>query len=36
VAKTRQLLQGQPAQQKLSADACEKLRALGYLPSGCS
>jgi arylsulfatase A-like enzyme len=34
-ASTRGLLQGQPTQAKLSADACEKLRALGYLPAGC-
>ncbi len=35
LAKTRQLLDGQPGQGKLSADACEKLKALGYVQSGC-
>jgi arylsulfatase A-like enzyme len=33
--KTRRLLEGQPGEEKLSAVACEKLRAMGYLPSGC-
>jgi arylsulfatase A-like enzyme len=32
---TRRLLEGQSGEEKLSAEACEKLRAIGYLPSGC-
>ncbi len=35
-ARLRGALSGIPAQQKLSPEACERLKALGYLPSGCS
>ena len=34
--RTRRLLEGQPGEDKLSAEACEKLKALGYLQQGCS
>jgi len=35
-ARLRVALSGIPAQQKLSPEACERLKALGYVPSGCS
>ncbi len=33
--RTRRLAAGQSGEEKLSADACEKLRAIGYFPPGC-
>jgi arylsulfatase len=34
--RTRLLLGGQPVEDKLSPEACEKLKALGYAQQGCS
>ncbi len=34
--KTRRLLEGEAGEPKPSADACEKLKALGYAQQGCS
>jgi choline-sulfatase len=34
--KTRSLIQGAPGEQKPTSEACEKLRALGYVLAGCS
>ncbi len=34
-AQTRPLARGQAGEEKLSAEACEQLRALGYVASGC-
>jgi arylsulfatase A-like enzyme len=34
--KMRALLAGEPAKEKLSPQACEQMRALGYIPDGCS
>jgi choline-sulfatase len=33
--KTRRLVEGQSGAQKMSVDACEKLKALGYVQQGC-
>ena len=34
-ARTRGLLEGKPGPPPMSPEACEKLRALGYVPEGC-
>jgi len=36
VAKTRRLLEGQRGEERLSPEACEKLKAMGYVQQGCS
>ena len=36
LVKTRRLLEGRPGNEALSAEACEKLKALGYVVPGCS
>jgi arylsulfatase len=36
LAKTRRLLEGRPAEERLSPEACEKLKAMGYVQQGCS
>jgi arylsulfatase A-like enzyme len=36
IVKTRRLLEGHPGEQRLSAEACEKLKAMGYVQQGCS
>jgi arylsulfatase A-like enzyme len=33
--KTRLALAGQSGEEKLTVEACDKLRAMGYFPSGC-
>ena len=35
-ARTRPLLEGRPEGPRLTAEACERLRALGYVDPGCS
>jgi len=34
--RTRRLLEGQSGEERLSAEACEKLKAMGYVQQGCS
>jgi hypothetical protein len=34
--RTRRLLEGQSGAERLSAEACEKLKAMGYVQQGCS
>jgi arylsulfatase A-like enzyme len=34
-ARTRRLLEGRSGEQRLSAEACEKLKAMGYIQQGC-
>ena len=36
LVRTRRLLEGRSGDERLSAEACEKLKAIGYLPPGCS
>jgi arylsulfatase A-like enzyme len=36
MVKTRRLLEGQSGEEALSAEACEKLKAMGYVQQGCS
>jgi arylsulfatase A-like enzyme len=36
MARTRLLLEGQPGAEKLSPEACERLKAMGYVQQGCS
>ena len=36
LVKTRRLLEGRPEGERLSAEACERLKALGYIVPGCS
>jgi arylsulfatase A-like enzyme len=36
LVKTRRLLEGRPEGEPLSAEACERLKALGYVVPGCS
>ncbi|HSD65338.1 MAG TPA: sulfatase [Vicinamibacteria bacterium] len=36
LAKTRRLLEGRPGEERLSPEACEKLKAMGYVQQGCS
>jgi hypothetical protein len=33
---TRRLVEGQSGEERLSAEACEKLKAMGYVQQGCS
>ena len=35
LVRTRRLLEGRPGDERLSAEACEKLRAMGYVQQGC-
>jgi len=35
LARTRRLLEGRPGEARLSAEACEKLKAMGYIQEGC-
>jgi arylsulfatase A-like enzyme len=35
-AKTRRLLEGRSGEERLSPEACEKLRAMGYIQQACS
>jgi arylsulfatase A-like enzyme len=35
LARTRRLLEGRSGEVRLSAEACERLRALGYVVAGC-
>ncbi len=35
-ARTRLLLEGRSGEERLSVDACEKLKAMGYVQQGCS
>jgi arylsulfatase A-like enzyme len=35
MTKTRRLLEGRSGEQRLSAEACEKLKAMGYVQRGC-
>jgi arylsulfatase len=35
-AKTRGLVEGRPGEPRLGIDACEKLKAMGYVQEGCS
>jgi arylsulfatase A-like enzyme len=35
LARTRRLLEGRSGEQRLSAEACEKLKAMGYVQQGC-
>jgi arylsulfatase A-like enzyme len=36
MARTRRLLEGQSGQERLSPEACERLKAMGYVQQGCS
>ena len=36
LVKTRRLLEGQSGEERLSAEACERLKAMGYVQQGCS
>jgi arylsulfatase A-like enzyme len=36
LARTRRLLEGQSGVERFSVDACEKLKAMGYVQQGCS
>ncbi len=36
LVKTRRLLEGQSGAERLSPEACEKLKAMGYVQQGCS
>ncbi|HXK11651.1 MAG TPA: sulfatase [Vicinamibacteria bacterium] len=36
MVKTRRLLEGQRGEERLSPEACEKLKAMGYVQQGCS
>ena len=36
MVKTRRLLEGQSGEERLSGEACEKLKAMGYVQQGCS
>jgi arylsulfatase A-like enzyme len=36
LVKTRRLLEGRPYEERLSPEACEKLKAMGYVQQGCS
>jgi arylsulfatase A-like enzyme len=36
VERTRRLLEGRSGEEKLSPEACEKLKAMGYVQQGCS
>src|SRR5262249_19877791 len=34
-ARTRPLLEGKPGEGRLSPEACERLKAMGYIQQGC-
>jgi arylsulfatase A-like enzyme len=36
MGRTRRLLEGRTGEERLSPEACEKLRAMGYVQQGCS
>ena len=36
LVKTRRLLEGQSGEERLTPEACERLRAMGYVQQGCS
>ena len=36
MVRTRRLLEGRSGEEHLSAEACEKLKAMGYVQQGCS
>jgi arylsulfatase len=36
LVKTRRLLEGRSGDERLSPEACEKLKAMGYIQQGCS
>jgi arylsulfatase A-like enzyme len=36
LARTRRLLEGRPGEPRLSPEACERMKALGYVQEGCS
>jgi arylsulfatase A-like enzyme len=36
MVKTRRLLEGRSGEERLSTEACEKLKAMGYVQQGCS
>jgi arylsulfatase A-like enzyme len=36
LVRTRRLLEGHSGEERLSPDACEKLKAMGYVQQGCS
>jgi arylsulfatase A-like enzyme len=36
MVRTRRLLEGRPTVERLSPEACEKLKAMGYVQEGCS
>jgi len=36
MVRTRRRLEGQSGEERLSAEACEKLKAMGYVQQGCS
>jgi arylsulfatase A-like enzyme len=36
LVKTRRLLEGQSGEERLSPEACERLKAMGYVQQGCS
>ena len=36
LAKTRRLVEGRSGEERLSVEACEKLKAMGYVQQGCS
>jgi hypothetical protein len=36
LVRTRRLVEGQSGEERLSPEACEKLKAMGYVQQGCS
>ncbi len=36
LVRTRRLLEGRSGEERLSPEACEKLKAMGYVQQGCS
>jgi hypothetical protein len=36
LARTRRQLEGRSGEERLSPEACEKLKAMGYVQQGCS
>jgi hypothetical protein len=36
LVKTRRLLEGQSGEERLTPEACERLKAMGYVQQGCS
>jgi hypothetical protein len=35
MVRTRRLLEGRSGEERLSAEACENLKAMGYVQQGC-